>query len=196
MTEWKAAGRARRDVEDALWARFRAAQDVFFAARSEVFAARDAGLSENLEKKRALVVEAEALLPVSDLKAARASLRGLHERWEAVGHVPRADRDAIEGRLKKVDDAVRTAEEAQWARSNPEARARAEATVGQLRTSIANLEKEAAAGAGRRSGQEGSRRGERDRGPAQLAGRGREDAHRVLLTRRTPRPALTARSGS
>jgi hypothetical protein len=144
MTEWKAAGRARRDVEDALWARFRAAQDVFFAARSEVFSARDAGLSENLEKKRVLVAEAEALLPVTDHKTARSALRSLHERWEAVGHVPRADRDAIEGRLKKVDDAVRSAEEAQWARSNPEARARAEATVGQLRTSIASLEAEAA----------------------------------------------------
>lgn len=43
MTQWKAAGRARRDVEDELWSRFRAAQDVFFAARSEVFAERDAG---------------------------------------------------------------------------------------------------------------------------------------------------------
>jgi len=142
MTEWKAAGRARRDVEDALWARFRTAQDVFFTARSEVFAARDAGLSENLEKKKVLVAEAEALLPVTDQKSARAALRSIHDRWEAVGHVPRADRDAIEGRLKKVDDAVRGAEEAEWARSNPEARARAEATVAQLRTSIANLEAE------------------------------------------------------
>ena len=182
MTEWKAAGRARRDVEDALWARFRAAQDVFFAARSEVFAARDAGLSENLEKKRALVVEAEALLPLTDHKAARATLRSVHERWEAVGHVPRGDRDAIEGRLKKVDDAVRAAEEAEWARSNPEARARAEATVDQLRTSIANLEAEAAKA--RAAGQEkkAADARERHRGPAELAGRGGEDPDRVLLT--------------
>ncbi|MGI9092948.1 MAG: DUF349 domain-containing protein [Mycobacteriales bacterium] len=144
MTEWKAVGRARRDVEDSLWDRFRAAQDVFFSARSEVFAARDADLSENLDKKKTLVVEAEKLLPVTDLKSARAALRSLHERWEAVGHVPRGDRDAIEGRLKKVDDTVRQAEEAEWARSNPEARARAEATVAQLRTSIEKLQEDAA----------------------------------------------------
>ena len=144
MTEWKAAGRARRDVEDKLWERFRAAQDVFFAARSEVFAERDAGQAENLEKKRSLAAEAEALLPITDLKSARAALRHVHEQWEAVGHVPRSDRDAVENRLKKVDDAVRAAEEAEWARSNPEARARAEATVSQLRTSIANLEADAA----------------------------------------------------
>ena len=49
---------------------------------------------------------------------------------------------AESGRLK-VNDEVRTAEESEWARSNPEARARAEATVGQLRTSIANLEADA-----------------------------------------------------
>jgi hypothetical protein len=145
MTQWKAAGRARRDVEDELWARFRAAQDVFFAARSEVFAERDAGQSENLEKKKALAAEAEQLLPLTDHKAARATLRSIHERWEAVGHVPRNNRDEVENRLRKVDDVVRAAEEAEWARSNPEARARAEATVSQLRTSIANLEKDAAA---------------------------------------------------
>jgi hypothetical protein len=143
MTEWKAAGRARRDVEDSLWERFRAAQDVFFTARSEVFSARDADLAENLEKKKALVEEAEKLLPVTDLKSARAALRSIHERWEAVGHVPRGDRDSVEGRLKKVDDVVRQGEEAEWTRSNPEARARAEATVAQLRTSIANLEADA-----------------------------------------------------
>ena len=143
MAEWKAAGRARRDVEDSLWERFRAAQDVFFSARSEVFSARDADLAENLGKKKALVEEAEKLLPVTDLKSARAALRSIHERWEAVGHVPRGDRDSVEGRLKKVDDVVRQGEEAEWTRSNPEARARAEATVAQLRTSIANLEADA-----------------------------------------------------
>ena len=144
MTEWKAVGRARRDVEDALWDRFRAAQDVFFTARSEVFAERDSEQTENLEKKQALAAEAEKLLPLTDLKSAKAALRSVHERWEAVGHVPRGDRDSVEGRLKKVDDTVRQAEEAEWARSNPEARARAEATVSQLRTSIEKLEQDAA----------------------------------------------------
>jgi uncharacterized protein DUF349 len=145
MAEWKAAGRARRDVEDALWARFRAAQDTFFSARSEVFAARDADLLVNLEQKEALLTEAEALLPVTDPRAARAAMRSLHERWEAIGHVPRPARDRVEGRLRRVDDAIRAAEDAEWKRSNPEARARAEATVNQLRTSISQLDAEAAA---------------------------------------------------
>ena len=143
MTEWKAAGRARRDVEDELWNRFRAAQDTFFSARNEIFSTRDADLKANLEVKLALLAEAEALLPVTDARAARTTLRGLHERWEAAGHIPRGDKDAVEGRLRKVDDAVRAAEDSQWKRSNPEARARAEATVAQLRTSIESLDAEA-----------------------------------------------------
>jgi hypothetical protein len=145
MSEWKAAGRARRDIEDQLWARFRAAQDAFFAARTGVFTARDADLAVNLERKTALLAEAEALLPVTDVRAARGALRSLHDRWEAAGHVPRADRDAVEGRLRKVDEAVRSAEETEWKRSNPEARARAEATVTQLRASIDSLDAEASA---------------------------------------------------
>ncbi|MDQ1586493.1 MAG: hypothetical protein QOH80_1858, partial [Actinomycetota bacterium] len=154
MTQWKATGRARRDVEDGLWARFRAAQDAFFAARSEVFSARDADFTANLEKKEALLVEAEALLPVTDARAARATMRSVHERWEAVGHVPRAARDAVEGRLKRVDDAVRGAESSDWQQSNPEARARAEATVTQLRESIAKFESQAEKA--RAAGQQGA----------------------------------------
>ncbi|WP_040907680.1 DUF349 domain-containing protein, partial [Streptomyces griseoflavus] len=46
MAEWKAVGRAQREHEEDLWNRFRGAQDVFFAARSSVFAERDAEQSE------------------------------------------------------------------------------------------------------------------------------------------------------
>ncbi len=139
MTEWKAAGRAARDVDDELWTRFRAAQETFFAARSETFAERDAGQRENLLRKEELAAEAEALLPITDHRAARAALRGIAERWDAVGHVPRDSKERVEGRLRRVEQAVRDAEDAQWRRSNPEARARAESAVAQLRTSIASL---------------------------------------------------------
>jgi hypothetical protein len=143
MTQWKASGRARRDVEDELWARFRAAQDTFFAARTEVLSARDADLAVNLEKKQALLAEAEKLLPITDVRAARNALRSIHDRWEAVGHVPRNDKDSVEGRMRKVDEAVRAAEDTAWKRSNPEALARAEVTVSQLRSSIESLDAEA-----------------------------------------------------
>ena len=136
MREWKAAGRAAREVEDGLWQRFRTAQDTFFTARGAVFAERDAGQRENLQRKEALVAEAEALLPVTDLRAARSALRSIHERWDAIGHVPRDARARIEARLAVVDQTVREAGEGEWRRTNPEALARAEGTVAQLRASI------------------------------------------------------------
>jgi hypothetical protein len=143
MREWKAAGRAARDVEDSLWQRFRTAQDTFFTARGAVFAERDAGQRENLQRKDALVAEAEGLLPVTDLRAARAALRSIHERWDAIGHVPRDARARIEARLAAVDQTVREAGEAEWRRTNPEALARAEGTVAQLRASIDALNAQA-----------------------------------------------------
>ncbi|KRV50361.1 DNA repair protein [Wenjunlia vitaminophila] len=139
MSEWKAAGRAQREAEDELWNRFRSAQDVFFQARSETFAERDAEQRENLTRKEELVVEAEKILPVTDLRAARAAFRSVNERWEQIGHVPRDARPRIEARLHAVERAIHEAEEAEWRRTNPEARARAEGLTGQLQAAVDRL---------------------------------------------------------
>ncbi len=140
MNRWKAAGRADRDAEADLWKRFRAAQDKFFSARTEVFSAQDAELREHAEAKEQLLETAQALLPVTDFRSARTALRGIQERWEQIGPVPRDSREQLESGLRRVEDAVRKAEEAQWRKSNPEALARAEGTVAQLRSTIAQLE--------------------------------------------------------
>ncbi|MFJ6796137.1 DUF349 domain-containing protein [Streptomyces sp. NPDC091268] len=139
MTEWKAAGRAQREAEDDLWNRFRGAQDVFFAARSEVFAERDAEQIENLKLKEELAEEAEKLVPITDLKAARAAFRSLNERWEAIGHVPRDARPKVEGRMHSVERSIQEAEEGEWRRTNPEARARAAGLTGQLQAAVDKL---------------------------------------------------------
>ncbi|MFJ3664247.1 DUF349 domain-containing protein [Streptomyces sp. NPDC090119] len=139
MADWKAAGRAQRENEDDLWNRFRGAQDVFFAARSSVFAERDAEQGENLKLKEALADEAEQILPVRDLKSARAAFRSVNERWEAVGHVPRDARGKVEGRMHAVERAIQEAEETEWRRTNPEARARAAGLTGQLQAAVDKL---------------------------------------------------------
>ncbi|MER7666557.1 MULTISPECIES: DUF349 domain-containing protein [unclassified Streptomyces] len=139
MAEWKAAGRAQREAEDDLWNRFRGAQDVFFAARSGVFAERDAEQAENLKLKEELAAEAEKLVPVSDLKAARATFRAINERWEAIGHVPRDARPKVEGRMHAVERALQESEETEWRRTNPEARARAAGLTGQLQAAVDKL---------------------------------------------------------
>ncbi|MEV0937451.1 DUF349 domain-containing protein [Streptomyces phaeochromogenes] len=140
MADWKAAGRAQREHEDDLWNRFRGAQDVFFAARSSVFAERDAEQTENLKLKEELAEEAEKLVPVQDLKAARAAFRSINERWEAIGHVPRDARPKVEGRMHTVERALQESEETEWRRTNPEARARAEGLTGQLQAAVDKLQ--------------------------------------------------------
>jgi hypothetical protein len=145
MRQWKAAGRAQREVEDKLWERFKSAQDTFFTARNADLDQRDAGFRENLARKEELLVEAQKLVAggtVRDYKAARTALRSIQQRWEDVGPVPRDAKPRVEGALRDVERAVADSEQAEWKRTNPEARARAEATVRQLETSIGKFEKE------------------------------------------------------
>jgi uncharacterized protein YeaO (DUF488 family) len=144
MRQWKAAGPAPREVDDKLWARFRAAQDTFFGARDAVQAEENQEQVANLQAKEALLVEIEAILPVEDAKIARDQLRELLDRWDQIGKVPRDSMRPIDSRLRAVEQAVKAAEDEVWNRSNPEARARAEATVKQLQSLIADLEKQAA----------------------------------------------------
>jgi hypothetical protein len=142
MREWKAAGPAPRDVEDELWGRFRAAQDTFFGARDAAMAAQDSEFAANGEAKEKLLVEAEALVPVTDLEAAKRAIRDLSERWDAIGKVPREKIRPLEDRMKAVEAAIRSIEQEQWRRSDPEKSARADDMVTKLRDAIAKVEKD------------------------------------------------------
>ena len=140
MAEWKEAGRADRATEDELWKRFRAAQNTFFEARSTALSAKDHQLRDHATAKEQLLAEAEAILPIADAKAARNALRSIHQRWDTVGAVPREAAERLESGLRKVDEAVRKAEDREWRRSNPEALSRARGTIDQIRKTITQLE--------------------------------------------------------
>ena len=144
LTEWKAAGRANREVDDALWRRFKAAQDSFFTARNAATAGKDAELQANAAAKEALLADAEKL-DTSNHDAARAALRSIAEKWDAIGRVPRERSAELERRLRAVEKKVRDAGEADW--SDPQAQARAE----QFATRAEQYEQQArkAAAAGR-----------------------------------------------
>jgi hypothetical protein len=144
MRAWKQAGRTDRTAEDELWARFKSAQDAFFKARSEVLDAKDRELREHVVVKEQLLAEAEKLLPVTDARGARAQLRGILERWEKAGAVPRDSQERLEGGLRKIEDTLRKAEDSHWRRSNPEALSRARGTVEQIRAAITQLERQLA----------------------------------------------------
>lgn len=154
MREWKAAGPAPREVDDQLWQRFRGAQDTFFGARDAANAALDEEFAANAEVKDAILVEAEALLPVTDLESAKKAFRDLADRWDAAGKVPRDRMKELEGRMRKVEQAIRAVEDEQWSRSDPEKSARADDMIGKLEAGIAEtqakLDKASAAGDDRR----------------------------------------------
>ena len=139
MDEWKASPRASRKDDDALWARFRAAQDVFFTNRQAANDEIDQEYGANLVVKEALLAEANELLPIKDLTAAKKALQSIRDRWEEAGKVPRADMGRIEAGLRKVEDAVRQAEDDNWKRSNPETKARTNSALTQLEAAIAGL---------------------------------------------------------
>ena len=146
MQDWKRAGRASRADDDALWKRFKAAQDAFFNAKDEVVAAEEAEFSENLKVKEALLEEAEALTIDADhLDAAKAELRRIQDKWDAAGKVPRNDIRRVENRLRAVEQQVRDIEDRQWKQSDPELTARAQSMADQLERAVQGLEADLAA---------------------------------------------------
>jgi len=151
MTEWKAAGRAPRDVEDALWDRFRAAQEKFFAHRNQVFSERDAEFEGNAAKKEQLLAEAERIDPSGDLERARSALRSIQERWEDAGKVPRERIREFDSRLRAIEDKVRKAEDSQWRRTDPETQARVEQFRSRVDQFRGQAEKALAAGDARKA---------------------------------------------
>ena len=140
MDQWKASPRASRREDDSLWARFRAAQDKFFDARTAANAEIDKEFEANLTVKEKLLEEARALLPVTNLKQAKEAFDGILDRWDAAGKVPRNAIRRVEGELKKIQDEIHNVENAKWKKTDPEKQARANSMLTQLEETIAGLE--------------------------------------------------------
>ena len=65
-----------------------------------------------------ILAEAETIDPSQGVDKAKARLRVLQERWEAAGKVPRDVMRSLEDRMGAVEDKVRSAGEARFARSD------------------------------------------------------------------------------
>jgi hypothetical protein len=145
MAEWKAAGRASRDVEDALWQKFRGAQDSFFARRSGALAEREAEQVTNQRRKEAIIREAERV-DVSDPKAAQATMRELQARYDDIGRVPRQVMRTTDDRMRAAEQRVRDAAQAQWRRGTVESNPFLAELRARLVEAEAKLERARAAG--------------------------------------------------
>ncbi len=128
------------DADDALWRRFKEAQDVFFAARNAAASERDAEFAQNAVAKEELLASAGNIDPDKDIDAARAALRDLQEKWDAIGKVPRERMHDLESKLRAIEKRVREAADSEWRRTDPEALARA----AQFRERVTQFEEQAA----------------------------------------------------
>lgn len=145
LDEWKRAPRAGKKIDDALWAQFKAAGDVLYAAKAEVDQVEQAEFSENLAAKRELLAEAKPILSMTDVAQARAALRTIQSKWDTIGKVPRDSIRSVEDELRKIENHVKSLADSEWAKSDPEKIARAEGLAGQLQQAIAELRADIAA---------------------------------------------------
>jgi hypothetical protein len=146
MEDWKRAPRASRSDEDKLWKRFKAAQDSFYSAMKASDLARDADLAPNVAVKRSCSLKPKACSQSAgqgSLETKR-TLRSIQDKWDKAGDVPRSERSRLEGRLRKVEDAVRKAESQAWQRHDPEKQARAESTANAFTDALVRQEAELA----------------------------------------------------
>lgn len=143
LDQWKTAGRAGKKVDDALWARFKAAGDALYGARIEREAADAEASREKIEAKRALLEEAKAVADERDLAKARTLLTSVQRQWDDIGRIfPRDAERSLDDELRKIEQALRSREETDWKRNNPETKARANDMTRQLTDAIQKLEDE------------------------------------------------------
>ena len=148
LSEWKAAPRAQRSVEDALWAKFKAAGDVLYQQKAELDAREDEANAGNLELKRALLAEFADILTQTDRDAATSRLRSFHDKFSSIGPVPKKEVRAIDQEVKKFDTHVRTLDQEFWAKNDPEKKARSSSMAQQLAEAISDLEEKIAHASG------------------------------------------------
>ena len=140
MDAWKASGRGKQSVDAKLWARFKAAQDQFFAAKNEDMGKRTETMAANLIKREELITQIEAILPISDLQHAKKNFRNLMEQWNKIGMTERSKRAALDARVDKVESEIHALNEEFSRRTDPTAIARANDVVQGLIKAIADYE--------------------------------------------------------
>ena len=101
---WKAVGFASRKVNTQLFERFRKSCDLFFSRKADYYKSVKDTMSVNLEKKRALCEQAEALKESTDWRAVSDKLTQLQKEWRTIGAVPRKYSDAVWKRFTEACD--------------------------------------------------------------------------------------------
>lgn len=143
LTAWKALPKTKTKADDSLWARFKAAGDAIYAAKTLKVEADNVAFAANLKVKLELLEEAEKI-DVSNLDSAKAAMKSIQARWEKAGKVPRDSMRPTEDRLKAVEQKIKGIEQENWRKTDPATIDRTNSVRTQLEAAIAKLESELA----------------------------------------------------
>jgi hypothetical protein len=141
MQKWKTSPRADRKTEEKLWLRFSAARDTFFAAKRAHDESLEAAAKANLPKAQELISRIEALKNSPDTRTARSALIPLLDEFDKVGSLPKSSEKELARRIRVVQDHIKTQEQSERKRNDPEKSGRASSAADQLRARVATAEK-------------------------------------------------------
>lgn len=104
QAEWKTIGFASHKQNTVIFDRFRAACDQFFTAKAEYYRTIKDEQNDNLEQKRRLVEEAEALQDSTEWRKTTDKLIELQKQWKTIGAVPRKYSEQLWKRFTEACD--------------------------------------------------------------------------------------------
>ena len=109
QAKWKTIGFATRKDNQKIYDRFRAACDKFYGRKRASLTEFKDSMNANLEKKMAIIEEAESLKTSTDWKATGDRLIELQKQWKEIGAVPRKKSEQIWKRFRAACDEFFTA---------------------------------------------------------------------------------------
>ena len=104
QTEWRKIGYATRKENQKIYDRFRAACDKFYERKREYYSNFKDSMNENLEKKLAIIEQAEALKTSTEWKKATDQFIALQKQWKEIGAVPRKKSEQLWKRFRAACD--------------------------------------------------------------------------------------------
>ena len=117
MAEWKTVGTTgKREVDDALWTRFRESQNEFFDSRKKATTARDSAFRESVQEKESIVIAIEALSYSPDPVEAADEANRLRDQFDALPPVRQDREEVLARRVRKALGDIRVNAAAEGAR--------------------------------------------------------------------------------
>ncbi|MDD7489605.1 MAG: DUF349 domain-containing protein [Bacteroides sp.] len=104
QAEWRTIGFATKKENQKIYDRFRAACDKFFERKREHYTTIKDSMTANLEKKQAIIAQAEALKSSTEWKKTADQLIALQKQWKEIGAVPRKKSEQLWKRFRAACD--------------------------------------------------------------------------------------------